>query len=77
MKPRHPFKFAPDIFLGMEVETQLETDESKSDSPVRTERFAVSSKVGFDELASSTTPPTITTQPHPNGSLPKDVPYLT
>ena len=50
VKQRHPFKFATDVFGRMEVET----DESKSESPMRTERYTLkvfSSTKGLSELS--------------------------
>ena len=49
VRQRHPFKFTHDVFGSMEVET----DESKSETPVRTEKYTVrvfSSTLGLDEL---------------------------
>ena len=49
VRKRHPFKFSPDVFGRMEVET----DESKSETPVRMEKYTVrifSSTRGLDEL---------------------------
>ena len=49
VRQRHPFKFTPDVFGRMEVET----DESKSETPVRMEKYTVrifSSTRGLDEL---------------------------
>ena len=50
VKQRHPFKFAADVFGRMEVET----DESNSESPMRTERYTLevfSSTQGLSELS--------------------------
>merc|ERR1711971_551692 len=49
VRQRHPFKFTPDIFGRMEVHT----DESKSETPMKTEKYTVrvfSSTQGLDEL---------------------------
>ena len=50
VKQRHLFKFAADVFGRMEVET----DESNSESPMRTERYTLevfSSTQGLSELS--------------------------
>ena len=49
VRQRHPFKFTPDVFGRMEVQT----DESKSETPMRTEKYTVrvfSSTQGLDQL---------------------------